>query len=88
MTLIEFYGDGCPHCKAMEDKVENLQENEDLNIKQLEVWNNDENAEKKQELDNGKCGGVPFFINTDTGEWICGETTYDELAAWANGETL
>lgn len=88
MTLIEFYGDGCPHYKAMEDKVENLQENEDLDVKQLEVWNNDENAEKKAELDDSKCGGVPFFINTDTGEWICGETTYDELAAWANDESL
>lgn len=88
MTLYEFYGEECPHCKAMEDKVERLQENMDVTVEQLEVWHDEENAEKKEELDDGKCGGVPFFINTDTGEWICGEAPYDELAAWAAGETL
>jgi len=29
--------------------------------------------------DKGHCGGVPFFINTETGKWICGEASYEEL---------
>jgi len=29
-------------------------------LKNFEVWNNQENAEKMEELDDGKCGGVPF----------------------------
>jgi len=85
MTLYEFYGEECPHCAAMEEKVERLEENEDVTVEQLEVWHDEENAAKLEELDDGKCGGVPFFINTETGDWICGETSYDELVEWATG---
>ncbi len=93
MTLYEFYGDECPHCVAMKDKVENLQKNEDVDVEQLEVWHDQENAEKKAEFDQDDdgselCGGVPFFYNTETEEWICGETSYDDLVSWANGESL
>lgn len=35
-----------------------------------------------KEFDDGKCGGVPFFYNTETGEWICGEAEEDELENW------
>ncbi|MFB6077073.1 MAG: hypothetical protein ABEK12_03010 [Candidatus Nanohaloarchaea archaeon] len=87
MTLIEFYGEECPHCAAMEDKVERLEENEDVDVEQREVWHDEENAARQQELDDGKCGGVPYFINTDTGEYICGEAPYDELVAWATGRS-
>jgi thiol-disulfide isomerase/thioredoxin len=88
MTLYEFYGDGCPHCKAMEDKVQEIQDEEEAEIEQLEVWNNQENAEKQQELDDGKCGGVPFFYNTDSDEWICGETDKETLVTWVNGDKV
>ncbi len=86
MTLIEFYGRECPHCEAMEDKVDRLEENEDVSVERLEVWHDEENAERQQELDGGKCGGVPFFYNTETDGWICGEAPYDRLVAWAHGE--
>jgi hypothetical protein len=77
----------------MEDTVARLQENEDVDVEQLEVWNDQENAEQKAELDQDQdgdelCGGVPFFYNTATDEWICGETSYDELVAWATGDSL
>ncbi len=88
MTLYEFYGDGCPHCEKMEPKVEKLQEEEGVEVEQLEVWNNKENAEKQQELDDGKCGGVPFFYNTETDEFICGETDLETLKSWALGESV
>jgi len=82
MTLYEFYGDGCPHCEKMMPKVEKLEKEKEVEVKQLEVWNNQENAEKMKEFDDGKCGGVPFFYNTETGEWICGEADEDELENW------
>ncbi|MFB6193333.1 MAG: hypothetical protein ABEK00_03710 [Candidatus Nanohaloarchaea archaeon] len=103
MTLYEFYGEECPHCEAMEDKVERLQEQEDVEVEQLEVWHDEDNAAKLEGLDDGKCGGVlenrrfsadaqtaeqfgvPFFINTETSDWICGEAPYDELVEWATG---
>ena len=88
MTLYEFYGDSCPHCTAMEDDVEKVQEEEDVDIEQLEVWNDKENAKKQKEFDDGKCGGVPFFYNTESEEWICGETSYETLKAWATGEEV
>ncbi len=86
MTLIEFYGRECPHCEAMEDKVARLEENEDVTVDQREVWHDDDNAAEFEELDDGRCGGVPFFINTDTGDWLCGEASYDKLVAWATGQ--
>lgn len=87
MTLYEFYGDGCTHCENMMPKVEKLQE-QGFEIERLEVWNDKENAKKLKELDDGKCGGVPFFINTDSGEWICGEADMDTMKSWAKGEEL
>ncbi|MFB6115383.1 MAG: hypothetical protein ABEK04_03745 [Candidatus Nanohalobium sp.] len=88
MTLYEFYGKTCPHCEAMEDDVEKVQEEEDVDIEQLEVWNDKENAKKQKEFDDGKCGGVPFFYNTESEEWICGETDYETLKAWATGQEV
>ena len=88
MTLYEFYGDTCPHCEAMEDDIEKVQEEEDVEIEQLEVWNDRENARKQKEFDDGKCGGVPFFYNTESEEWICGETSFEKLKAWANGQEV
>ncbi|NMI76998.1 hypothetical protein GLT92_01090 [Nanohaloarchaea archaeon] len=88
MTLYEFFGDGCPHCQKMDPKVEELEEEQGVDVKQLEVWNDQENAEKQMELDDGKCGGVPFFYNTETDEWICGETDQETLQDWASGEPV
>lgn len=88
MALYEFYGDGCPHCENMEPVVEKVEENQDIDVKKLEVWNDEGNAEKLQEFDDGKCGGVPFFYNTETDEWICGEAPREKLEDWANGRSM
>ncbi len=93
MVLYEFYGEECPHCRDMESKVEKLRREEDIEIEQLEVWHDDENAEKMSEFDSdedGKplCGGVPFFYNTESGEWLCGEEDYEKLVRWARGEAV
>lgn len=88
MTLYEFYGDGCPHCEKMESKVEKLEEETDLEVEQREVWNDQENAEKQKEIDDGKCGGVPFFYNTESDQYICGEAGYERLKKWAEGKEV
>lgn len=88
-TLIEFYGDGCTHCKEMEPKVEKLEEEEDVTIQKLEVWNDEENQEVYYDVDgDDKCGGVPFFLNRESGESICGSADYETLKAWAQGEEV
>jgi len=76
--IFEFYGKECPHCQSMKPIVEKLK-NEGIVVESLEVWHNDDNANKMREYDNQHCGGVPFYVNPDTKKWICGATTYEEL---------
>jgi len=84
--LIEFYGKECPHCLKMAELLPRLKKEAGIDIEKYEVWHNEENLKKMQEYDKGLCGGVPFFINTETGKFICGETSYEELKKWALGE--
>lgn len=83
--LLEFYGDGCSYCVVMHDLVDKLFKEEGIKIKALEVWNNKENEDLLLSLDKDLCGGVPFFFNTKTKKYICGEASYEELKAWALG---
>lgn len=85
MSLLEFYGAECPHCVAMASIVERLKK-EGFDIEQFETWHNEEHANKMKEYDKGFCGGVPFFINTESGKWICGSESYEALRAWAEGK--
>jgi thiol-disulfide isomerase/thioredoxin len=83
--LLEFYGTECPHCERMKPLVEQLKKEEGLEVEQHEVWHNEENEKKRQEYDQGFCGGVPFFYNTETKDWLCGSTDYDTFKHWAKG---
>lgn len=84
--LLEFYGEECPHCMDMKKVVKKLEENEGLKIESLEVWHNEENLKKMEGLDQDRCGGVPYFYNTQTDKWICGEAELPELTDWALGK--
>ncbi|MCL5733911.1 MAG: thioredoxin domain-containing protein [Patescibacteria group bacterium] len=77
--LLEFYGLECPHCKNMEPLVARLEKETGKNFEKYEVWHNAENAKKMDGYDKGRCGGVPFFINTETDKIICGEAPYEEI---------
>lgn len=81
--LLEFYGTECPHCVKMAPLVEQLQKEEGVKVEQFEVWHNGENMKKMDEYDKGLCGGVPFFFNTETKAFICGDDSYENLKAWA-----
>lgn len=78
--LLEFYGKECPHCVRMEPVLRRLKE-EGAEIREYEVWHNAEHAKKMDEYDRGRCGGVPFFVNPETGKFVCGEAPYEELRA-------
>ena len=80
-----YYGAECQHCLKMIPLVEQLEKEENIKIERLETWHNSENKQKFEKADNGKCGGVPFFINTETGKFICGATDYDSFKKWAKG---
>ena len=84
--LIEFFGTECSHCNAMRPLVDKLEQELGVKLDKFEVWHNEENAKKLEEMDKGECGGVPFFINTKTGQKICGAVSYEQLKNWAQGK--
>jgi hypothetical protein len=59
---------------------------EGVKIEKFETWHHEKNAQKLQEADKGRCGGVPFFHNTQTNQYICGATDEQRVRAWARGE--
>lgn len=81
--LLEFFGQECSHCQAMEPLVDTLEKEENVKVTRYEVWHDEKNGAKMKEYDTGLCGGVPFFFNTETKQYICGETPYGELKKWA-----
>jgi len=85
--LIEFFGKECPHCLAMEPLVKKL-ENSGIPVKRYEVWHNADNASlmERYDPDGEFCGGVPLFINEDTGKRICGEASYEDILRLAEGK--
>ncbi len=83
--LLEFYGTECVHCKEMEPLMERLAKEEGVEVERLEVWHNTDNEKRLRELAEGKCQGIPFFFNTKTEEWICGNCDYERLKKWALG---
>ena len=84
--LLEFYGKECGHCFAMNGLVDKLEKELGVKVEKYETWHDETNTEKMKEYDTGLCGGVPFFFNTESGKFICGETEYQELKAWAEGK--
>jgi thiol-disulfide isomerase/thioredoxin len=81
--LLEFYGTECPHCVDMKPLIAKLEKEIGVKVDSLEVWHNEENTAKLEEIDKDLCGGVPFFYNTKNKKFVCGEATYDELKEWA-----
>ncbi len=88
MPLLEFYGDTCPHCIAMKPIVEKVEKELNLKVDKHEVWNDETNAKKMAEFDKGLCGGVPFFFNTESKQFICGSTDEATFRAWAQGKKI
>ena len=69
----------------MKPLVEEVEKELGLKVEKLEVWNDEENLKKLEAVDNGRCGGVPFFYNDETDEFICGSANKEKLIAWAKG---
>ncbi len=85
--LLEFYGTECPHCVNLMPIVDKLI-GEGIAIKKMEVWHDEKNAEVMAKHDKGLCGGVPFFMNTESKQFICGETDEETLRKWAAGDKV
>ena len=87
VNIYIFYGDGCPHCAALEKYIEKeYKHDEDVKTYKYEVWFDKENQEiwENVQKETGKIAkGVPYFIigdqvlqgYNDTSSW---EETVDE----------
>lgn len=90
--IIEFYGETCPHCASMKPIVEKTEKDMDIEITKLEVWNDTDNQQvmrKYEDIIGQACGGfagVPSFVNTKTGQALCGEHDQSDLLALINGD--
>ena len=85
-NLLMFTGKECPHCRDMDPLVDKLEKELNIKVEKLEVWHNSKNAQLMNEIDKGRCGGVPFFFNENTGKAICGAVSYETLKKWALGK--
>ena len=72
-----YWGDGCPHCKLVEEFYTKWENKDKINLKKFEVWNNTKNAEIMQERAK-KCSidrnqlGVPLLVTPD-GKCLIGD---------------
>ena len=66
--------------------VEKIEKELGIKIEKKETWHDAKNQEELSKVDEGKCGGVPFFINKTSKKFICGAASYEDLKKWAQGE--
>lgn len=61
-----FYGDGCPHCSALEEYLDKKYSNDkDVKVYKYEVWNDVTNQElwkKVEDVTGEEAKGVPYFV--------------------------
>ncbi len=80
--LLYFYGTECPHCERMLVFVKKIEAEKKVKIEIIEIWHNKKNELMMEGYDKEGCGGVPFFYNTKTKAWLCGEVSYKEIEKW------
>jgi glutaredoxin len=84
--LLFFSGADCPHCDLMRRLVERLDYEFQIPVEEKEVWNNESNYRLMENYTTeSDCPGIPVFVNTKTGVTLCGEVSYKQLTAWAQG---
>lgn len=94
-TGYEYYwGDGCPHCKVVDDFLSGWEDRDKLVFEKFEVWNNQANAKRLTERFN-TCQtpsldrGVPLLVTPD-GKCIGGDTPiiekFKEIVATSSPE--
>lgn len=86
--IVEFYGQECPYCIAIDSAVEKLEQEEDVEFESLEVWHNEENRRKMaslRKLYDQNCNGnfvVPSFYDPQTNRLIGNPGSYENLKQW------
>lgn len=79
--LVLFWGDGCPHCKNVEDYISQNKVNDKVKIAYKEVYYNktnqsllQETVKKCPEIDSSQGIGVPLAYSKSDGKCFYGDT--------------
>jgi hypothetical protein len=90
--LILFWGDGCPHCKIVEDYISTNKVLEKIPISQKEVYYNKSNqillqdtVKKCPEIDASKGIGVPLAYSKSDNKCLYGDTS---IIDWLKAKML
>lgn len=89
--LLMFIGTECPHCDVMRPLVAKLAFETGLAIDERDVWKSERDARLLENYraeiikSDPDCDGIPFFYNTNTKKYLCGEANYKSLKNWATG---
>ena len=66
VNIYLFYGDGCPHCRALEEKLEEIKiDYPNISVHYYETWYNKKSAKKLDEIEDLldiNIKGVPFTV--------------------------
>ena len=66
VNIYLFYGDGCPHCSALEEYLdEEYSTDKDVKVYKYEVWNDSNNQtlwQKVADVIGEEAKGVPYFV--------------------------
>lgn len=78
--LILFWGDGCPHCKTVEEYIKKEKVESTIKISRLEVYYNKANqkllsdkASKCPDINTEQGIGVPFAFDNKTQQCLVGD---------------
>ena len=87
--LLMFTGTECPHCDVMRPLVIKLFHDTGFSVEEHDTWKHQPDfrlMENYQEsINDPDCDGIPFFYNTKTKKYLCGEVSYRKLKEWAEG---
>lgn len=66
LDLYLFYGDGCPHCKALEEYLDDyLKDKDNIKLHEYEIWYSEENQNLFKKVQNAmdiKATGIPYLV--------------------------
>ena len=85
--LLFFHGKECEHCQTMAPLITKLEAELGVQVERKETWHDEANAKlliETYDPAGARCGGVPFFYNTETDKWLCGAVEYEALKNWAS----
>ena len=79
---LDFYGAECEGCAMVSGFIDEIEKEEEVSFKKVEVWHNSRNQSMMMELSKDRCHTVPMLYNRRTDSVLCGSPTKDDILKW------